>query len=529
MSRRVSVLVLLATLLISGLAPAAVAADNTALPLPDTIAAVGDSITQAASTGGSLGADYPNNSWSTGGNSNVNSHLLRLRAEGANPTATNLSVSGAKVVDLEAQMVLATPLKPDYLTVLIGGNDLCTDTVGQMTDATLFGDQFEAALDVLYAGSPATAIYVVSIPDAHQLWSLFKSSFWARFIWSSAQICQSLLANPTSNQQPDVVRRAEVRARNMAYNAEMAQVCATYEGTCLYDGGAAFNTPLAKSDVSGDYFHPSVAGQAKLSGVSWNAGYSWSVAPPANVAPSASFTFACTDLTCAFTDGSTDGDGTVVSRAWNFGDGTGSTATNPSHTYAAGTYTVNLTVTDDDGATGNTSKQVSVSATPTNNPPSASFTFSCSGLACSFTDGSSDVDGTIASRSWSFGDGATSTVTNPSHTYAAGGAYTVSLTVTDDDGAPGSTSQSVTVTSGTTTISLSVNAYKVKGSQMADLTWSGASSTSVDLYRNGVLVATTANDGAHTDAINGKGGGSYVYQLCEAGTTKCSGEVTASY
>ncbi|HVS03467.1 MAG TPA: M4 family metallopeptidase [Thermoanaerobaculia bacterium] len=81
-----------------------------------------------------------------------------------------------------------------------------------------------------------------------------------------------------------------------------------------------------------------------------------------------------------------------------------------------------------------------------NNPPTASFTFTTSGLTASFTDASSDSDGTIASRSWSFGDGTTSTSTNPSKTYAAGGIYTVTLTVTDDDGATASTSKSVTVT-----------------------------------------------------------------------------------
>lgn len=429
--------------LIGGLVPRAADA-NTALPLPSSMAAVGDSITQAASTGGSLGADAPQNSWSTGTSSTVNSHYLRLRAEGAALSATNLSVSGAKVAGLNVQMQNAVAIKPDYLTVLIGGNDLCTDTVGAMTPVTTFGNQFQAAMDTLLAGSPDTAVYVVSIPDVHQLWSLFKGSFWARFIWSSADICQSLLANPTSNQQVDVDRRADVRERNMAYNASMASVCGNYRGTCLFDGNAAFGTPLVTSDVSGDYFHPSVSGQAKLSGVSWGAGYAWGTAT-ANVAPSASFTFACTGLTCAFTDGSTDSDGTIVSR------------------------------------------------------------------------------------SWAFGDGATSTATNPSRTYAAGGTYTVRVTVTDDDGATGSTSKSVTVTSGATTISLSLNAYKVKGVQAADLAWSGASSTHVDIYRNGAHITTTPNDGAHTDAINKKGGGSYVYKLCEAGTTKCSSEVTASY
>jgi PKD repeat protein len=66
-------------------------------------------------------------------------------------------------------------------------------------------------------------------------------------------------------------------------------------------------------------------------------------------------------------------------------------------------------------------------------------------LSCSFTDRSSDPDGRVVAWSWSFGDGATATSQNPSHTYGAGGTYTVRLTVTDDRGATGSTSQSVTV------------------------------------------------------------------------------------
>jgi serine protease len=80
--------------------------------------------------------------------------------------------------------------------------------------------------------------------------------------------------------------------------------------------------------------------------------------------------------------------------------------------------------------------------------PVANFTSSVSGLTVSFTDTSSDSDGTIASRSWNFGDGTSSTATNPSKTYAAAGTYTVTLTVTDDDGATNTKSSQVTVGSG---------------------------------------------------------------------------------
>jgi serine protease len=81
------------------------------------------------------------------------------------------------------------------------------------------------------------------------------------------------------------------------------------------------------------------------------------------VAPTANFTFTTSGLTANFTDTSTDSDGTIASRAWNFGDSTTSTATNPSKTYAAaGTYTVTLTVTDNAGATNTRTQSVTVTA-----------------------------------------------------------------------------------------------------------------------------------------------------------------------
>jgi PKD repeat protein len=81
-----------------------------------------------------------------------------------------------------------------------------------------------------------------------------------------------------------------------------------------------------------------------------------------------------------------------------------------------------------------------------NQPPVAAFTSSCGNLTCAFTSTSSDSDGSIASYAWSFGDGATSAAQNPSYTYAAGGTYTVTLTVTDNQGATNTVSHSVTVT-----------------------------------------------------------------------------------
>jgi lysophospholipase L1-like esterase len=364
-TRRTTILALLGAMIVGALGPATAAAE-TRIPFPDSMAAVGDSITQAASTGGGLGVDAPQNSWSTG-TSTVNSHYLRLLAAGAPISGQNhnRSVSGAKMANLNAQMQTVVGLQPDYLTVLMGGNDLCTDTVAQMTTVADYRAQFSAAMGTLTAGSPATYVLVVSVPDVYQLWNLFKNNFWARFIWSAAGICQSLLANPGSTATADVQRRATVRQRNVDYNAALASVCAQFV-RCRFDGNAAFNTPFTSSDVSGDYFHPSQTGQAKLAAVSWAAGYTWGSPPPPppNEAPVAAFDFSCTAVTCSFTDASTD-DGSIAGWSWNFGDGATLNSQNATHTYAAGgTYSVTLTVTDDLGATGATARDVTVTAPP---------------------------------------------------------------------------------------------------------------------------------------------------------------------
>ena len=173
------------------------------------------------------------------------------------------------------------------------------------------------------------------------------------------------------------------------------------------------------------------------------------VAP--NQAPTAAFTSSQQKLVASFdSSGSSDPDGTISSYSWDFGDGATSTSAKPSHTYsAAGTYQVSLTVTDNQGSASTVTHPVTVSQ---NVSPTAVFTSSVSGLVATFSSaGSSDSDGTISSYAWDFGDGATSTSANPSHTYAAAGTYPVLLTVTDNDGGTGSVTHNVTTVAGPVT------------------------------------------------------------------------------
>ena len=135
-------------------------------------------------------------------------------------------------------------------------------------------------------------------------------------------------------------------------------------------------------------------------------------------------------LTVQFTDLSTN---SPTSWACTFGDGGTSAVQNPSHTYtSAGTYTVTLTATNAYGSDAETKTGYITVTVPQANPPVAGFsgtpTSGLAPLAVQFTDLSTNAP---TSWAWTFGDGGTSAVQNPSHTYTAAGTYTVSLTATN--------------------------------------------------------------------------------------------------
>jgi PKD repeat protein len=163
---------------------------------------------------------------------------------------------------------------------------------------------------------------------------------------------------------------------------------------------------------------------------------------------------------------------------------------------------------------------------PTNQPPVADFTSSCSGLTCNFTDHSSDADGTVSAWSWAFGDGATSTAQNPSRTYASAGNYTVSLTVTDDDGATQQLNSSVNVGS---PISLTVTGSTDATKQYMTLRWTGAVGSTVDVYRDGVWIKNEPNDGKYVNSRNLPGSPSYTYKVCQVGGSVCSNNATVTF
>jgi PKD repeat protein len=159
-----------------------------------------------------------------------------------------------------------------------------------------------------------------------------------------------------------------------------------------------------------------------------------------------------------------------------------------------------------------------------NAPPTARFTFSCNALTCNFdASGSADSDGTIQAYSWNFGDGTTATGSTASHRYPQAAGYVVTLTVTDNDGATGTDSNTVTL------ISVAARGYKLNnGLERVDLSWSGSGGASFDIYHNGSKIATLQAN-AYTASINKKGSGTYTYQVCAAAIPVCSNTATVSF
>ncbi|MGC4807217.1 GDSL-type esterase/lipase family protein [Micromonospora sp. DT233] len=244
-------------------------------PVPGTpavMAALGDSIT--AGFGSCLMLNScERNSWSTGDGLRVDSHYQRLldRNPKLRGKGRNHAVPGARAAALAGQAEAAVRDRADYVTVLIGANDACRDDVDEMTPTATFRSQVDKGLRVVRKGRPKARVLVVSIPDLHRLWEVGHTDSRAVRAWRRG-ICPSLLADATSTAPADVARRARVRDRIDAYNAELKAACRAYGSRCRYDGGAVHRVRFTLALVNAlDWFHPNVAGQSRLADATWRA------------------------------------------------------------------------------------------------------------------------------------------------------------------------------------------------------------------------------------------------------------------
>lgn len=240
---------------------------------PNSMDALGDSITRGFNTCTLAFTDCPANSWSSGTNSTVNSHYLRILANNAGIQGRNYNdaVSGAKAAGVVSQADSAVSRGAEYVTIDIGANDACTSSESTMTTVSSYQSSVSSFLGKLSTGLPNSKVFLASVPDVYHLWELFHTSSSAVNTWNLYGICQSLLANATSTSTTDEARRQRVRQRVIDFNNVLQTECAKY-ANCRFDGFAAYDYKFVASDVSTrDYFHPSVSGQASVARITWNA------------------------------------------------------------------------------------------------------------------------------------------------------------------------------------------------------------------------------------------------------------------
>lgn len=246
--------------------------------VPAAMAAAGDSMTRAFNVGTCCAwSEAPEYSWSTGDNPAVESHYRRLRRLSPDLRVFNVAKTGAKMNDLERQLRAAGEQPVDYLTIMIGANDVlrvlhrtkqgCVVRPEAMTPVASFRAQFDGALRAFTTARPRASVLVASIPDVPRLWALFRQDPAVLSVWDRTGTCQQLLKD---RQTTDVaIRVASVRLK--AYNETLAEVCGTIT-RCRWDGGLVTRFPFTKADFSElDYFHPNRAGQGRLAQLTWRA------------------------------------------------------------------------------------------------------------------------------------------------------------------------------------------------------------------------------------------------------------------
>lgn len=254
--------------------------------LPALLGAIGDSYTQAWSVSPDYLYDHPQFSWAIGTSTSdsVTSLLERFQTLGGSPAVVDAATSGKQMNDAlrQANLVVAAALKlapgqTAYVTFELGTNDLCASP-DAMTDPTLFGTELSGAMAALRAGLPAgSRLLVLAVPDFPHF----------RVITQADPAARAALAQPANaNRCAPYLGTSSASALSKAngylaqYDAALKGVCDDIDAnegktgrlTCVYNAALLADSDFTIDDLSSvDYFHPSLAGQAKMAEDAWAA------------------------------------------------------------------------------------------------------------------------------------------------------------------------------------------------------------------------------------------------------------------
>jgi len=270
---------------------------------------------------------------------------------------TALGVSGLPTTSLYLRGVTAAPSNGSVVGVVANsGRVFLTSNGGSSwaAPAATLPNHGSSLSWIAFDPTTSNTVYVASVaPDATKTHLWRSTNFGAS--WTAIDTAASGFPNgiPVNSIVVDPVANATLYA---------ATHLGVYRSTDSGTSWTRYGVGMPLVNVTDMY----VAGNGSLIRAATFGRSAWELSTPVgNQNPAANYNFTTSGLTASFTDTSTDSDGSIASRSWDFGDGTTSTATNPGKTYsAAGTYNVALTVTDNQGATNTVTKAVTVTATP---------------------------------------------------------------------------------------------------------------------------------------------------------------------
>lgn len=265
--------------------------------VPKRLSSVGDSITEAinAEEFNIFQIITPNHwaSWANGyrgfwewllGRTNVRSHNQRISSKYGSSGRANYmeAVSGADSYDIPPQMAQSVAHSADYVTLFMGHNDVCQGSFADIPTDAEFEANVRAGFDQLKAGLPNGAtVQTLAIVDIYKLWELGPQLSGAfgiscETIWATTLLdifpCGTML-NPLIGESG----RQYTRSRNIAFNQILEDLVAEYQATDSHHhwefNTLTFDTNFVPSEVSPfDCFHPSAAGQKRLSKETWETG-----------------------------------------------------------------------------------------------------------------------------------------------------------------------------------------------------------------------------------------------------------------
>lgn len=236
------------------------------------MASIGDSITTGFNAKNPL--DNKSLNWSTGYSTSgkVNSHYWRVKGiyEGE-VYQVNQAKAGAQSDAILGQMEsIIKDLKGrelDYLTVMIGANDVCSWPAEHETRLNEFGVRVRATLERAMAVNPDIKITLVPVPNMLRLYEVGKATSGCSTKWKVMKICKNLLLNK------DEYERTAFGERVVDLNHVLADIAADYPQSVHFAQEVA-TFEFNKADISGyDCFHPSQQGQDQIAAKAWQGGW----------------------------------------------------------------------------------------------------------------------------------------------------------------------------------------------------------------------------------------------------------------